>query len=269
MLADVIPIEFEHIAIAFHVDDLLAWDRLLRAELGGEASLGGVVPANDFQGGQITYAGGGMLELLTWVGGADSKSAMQRYVEKQGGRGAVHHLTFLIGDFEEAVERCRALGYEPMIGRNGRNWREFFVRDPGLRPKGMLIQVLQANKQALISESGWDADWEPFAAEYPEVRTPVRIAGIQLASVDPTASRRLFEELLAAEAEEGTDGPVLRWPASSMRVRLVESADPADTFIEIHAPGDSGPAELTSSIGAGEHPESASGLLRPIEAPPA
>ncbi len=259
-----IPIEFEHIAIAFHVDDLQAWDRLLRAELGGEASLGGVVPANDFQGGQITYPGGGMLELLTWLGGADSKSALQRYVEKQGGRGAVHHLTFLIGDFEEAVERCRALGYEPMIGRNGRNWREFFVRDPGLRPKGMLIQVLQANKEALISESGWNADWEPFAAEYPEVRAPVQIAGIQLASIDPRVSRRLFAELLAAEATQDANGPVLRWPASSMRVRLVESSDSAQTFIEIHAPGGSGPATLASSIGAGEHPESAGALLRPL-----
>lgn len=251
------------------MDDLPAWDRLLRAELGGEASLGGVVPANDFQGGQITYPGGGMLELLTWLGGAESKSAMQRYVEKQGGRGAVHHLTFLIGDFEAAVERCRALRYEPMIGRNGPNWKEFFVRDPGLRPKGMLIQVLQANKEALISESGWNADWEPFAAEYPEVRAPVHIAGIALASVDLTASRRLFAELLAAEAEEGTDGPVLRWPASSMRVRLVESADPVEAFIEIHAPGNSGPAALASSIGAGEHPESAGTLLRPIKALPA
>ena len=92
----------------------------------------------------------------------------------------------------------------------------------------MLIQVLQANKQALISESGWDADWKPFAAEYPEVRTPVRIARIQLASVDP-----------------------------------------AETFIEIQAPGDSGPAALASSIGAGEHPESAGALLRAIQAPPA
>jgi hypothetical protein len=54
-----------------------------------------------------------------------------------------------------------------------------------------------------------------------------------------------------------------------MRVRLVESADPAETFIEIHAPGDSGPAALASSIGADEHPDSAGRLLRPIEAPSA
>lgn len=54
-----------------------------------------------------------------------------------------------------------------------------------------------------------------------------------------------------------------------MRVRLVESADPVETFIEIHAPDNSGPAALASSIGAGEHPESAGTLLRPIEALPA
>jgi len=39
----VIPIEFEHIAIAFHVDDLPAWDRLLRAASATAVPLPGVL----------------------------------------------------------------------------------------------------------------------------------------------------------------------------------------------------------------------------------
>ncbi len=38
-----IPIEFEHIAIAFHVDDLPAWDRLLRAASATAVPLPGVL----------------------------------------------------------------------------------------------------------------------------------------------------------------------------------------------------------------------------------
>ncbi len=43
MAGTVIPIEFEHIAIAFHVVDLPAWDRLLRAASATGVPLPGVL----------------------------------------------------------------------------------------------------------------------------------------------------------------------------------------------------------------------------------
>ena len=56
---------FEHIAIAVPPDDLRAWDAALRSDLGGTAALGGAEAGAGFQGGQITYPDGGMLELLS------------------------------------------------------------------------------------------------------------------------------------------------------------------------------------------------------------
>jgi len=259
-------IEFEHIAIALHLDDLADWDHLLRGGLGGEALVGGSVPANSFQGGQITYPGGGMLELLSWTPEPGGRSAMKRYVERHGGRSALHHVTFLVDNFDTAVERSRALGYEPMLGRNTRTWKEFFVRDAGLRPAGMLVQLLQADKETLLSQDNWGTEWEPFAAEYPPAPASVSIDGVQLASTDPAASRRLFVDLLGAEPRSTPDtAGELHWQGSPMRLFLVESETADDSHVRL-APGEPGTAQqLAEWLRKPEQPPGAHTLLRPID----
>ena len=164
-----IDAHFEHIAIAVHADDLAAWDRVLRSDLGGKALYGGIAAKIGFQGGQVGYPNDGMLELLTWLPGEEEKSAMKRYVDRSGRRAALHHVTFLVDDFDAAVARSRDLGLEPMLGRDHPTWREYYVREPNLRPKGFLIQVLYAHKDA---DSGLGPDWPPFQVKYdaPSIR---------------------------------------------------------------------------------------------------
>ncbi len=248
---------FEHIALAVHHDDLAAWDRLLRGDLGGAASLGGTEPRAGFQGGQITYPDGGMLEVLSWTAGGEA-GAMARYLEKQGARAALHHLTFLVEELDPAIEHAREVGYEPMIGRRSRTWNEFFVRDPGLRPKGMLIQVLEADKQTLI-DSGWSDDWEPFMARHEPQAAPARIAGAHLASTDPVAASRLFTELLGARASE-RDGVVeIAAHESTMRVWLHPGEGTDGVHVEV-APEEG--TRLAEGLGRSGLPAEAQSLVR-------
>ena len=127
--------------------------------------------------------------------------------------GSPSHLTFLL-----PLARSEA-------------WSEFFVREPALRPKGMLIQVLRADKDGLL-EAGWRSDWEPFAATHPAVEKAARIAGVHLACGDARAAARVFTGLLGGEA--AGDG-VLRFRDSSMRVwlREGEGTDTEDSHVEV------------------------------------
>lgn len=252
-----VPAFFEHIAIAVRAEDLAAWVRVLRADLGGDALTGGTVEKIGFQGGQVVYPDAGMLELVTWTEAAASQSAMKRYVDRHGGDAALHHLTFLVDDFDAAVERSRALGHEPMLGRNTRRWKEFYVRAPGLRPEGFLIQVLQADKESLLSQPGWGEDWAPFHVEPGDVHPPVRIAGARLASADLDASERLFVDLLGARAQIEGAGRVLSWPASSMRLWL---APEGEGRVRVR-PSPDDPTPLAERLAAEGRPEAAARLI--------
>jgi hypothetical protein len=248
------PAHFEHIALAVHVSDLPGWDRLLRRDLGGSALLGGSVPKIGFQGGQIGYPGGGMLEILSWVEGSEEKSAMKRYVDRSSGRAALHHVTFLVDDFDAHVARARELGHEPMLGRDLPNWREFYLRDADLRPAGFLVQVLQTDKDGV--PAGWGRDWPPFQVKHAQARPPATIGGVQLASAAPPRSAELFVELLGAEAEASDTGATLRWPGSAMILRLVSSESGDESWIEVETSSGTLAEALASA------PERAGALIR-------
>ncbi len=241
---------FEHIAIAVHFDDLAAWDRVMRSDLGGEALHGGAARKIGFQGGQVGYPNDGMLELLSWLPGEEEKSAMKRYVDRSGARAALHHLTFLVDDFDAAVEHSRELGYEPMLGRDLPHWREFYVREPNLRPKGFLIQVLFANKNA---NPGWGRDWAPFQVRHADAKPAARIEGAVLESADLEASARPFVELLGADLEARGDERVLSWPRSTMQLWLVPEGRAGHVRIRDAAGG----------VAATDVPEEVRALLRP------
>ena len=259
------PAQFEHIALAVHLDDLLAWDRVLRSDLGGTRGLGGGERRMGFQGGQVDYPDGGMLELITWMEGSGKKSPNERYVERHGGRAALHHVTFLVDDFDASLELARAIGEEPMVGRVVPNWKEYFVRAPELLPKGLLIQVLKAAKRAQ-RESGLTERWEPFLQTHAEALPPSRIRGVHFSSGEPDAAARRFETLLGAERETSADGLIeLRWPGSSMSVRIAPGDDPSQSFIRVDT---SAGERLSENLAASDRPERAAELLR-VEPDPA
>ena len=253
------PAHFEHIALAVHLDDLFSWDRVLRCDLGGTAGLGGGQRRMGFQGGQVDYPEGGMLEVITWMEGSEKQSPNQRYVEKHGGRAALHHLTFLVEDFEASVEHAKAIGEEPMLGRVVPNWKEFFLRAPELLPKGVLIQVLKADKQAQ-RESGLTESWGPFLERYVDPLPASRILGAHLGCGDPRGAAHVFEALLGGKRKEaGPDSIEISWPGSSMSLRLTQSDDPAQSCIRV-GPPEAG--SLRERLQAPDRPERAAELLR-------
>ncbi len=234
---DVIDALFEHIAIVHRPDTFGAWQRLLIEDLGGVRGLGGAEPALAFRGGQITYPDAGMLELLTWIEGP-KPGAMQRYLEKTGQPAALHHITFVVENIEAAAARCDELDLEILGGRNRRHWKEFYLRAPFLRPNGMLIQVLRADKAAIQRETPEVKAWpgfDPALASHPE---PVSIVGLRVATDVVAEAEHVFCALLGAERITGSDlpGHTLVWSTSSMRLVLEPGAGAGDSFIEVAPP---------------------------------
>jgi hypothetical protein len=256
---------FEHIAFVVHADDLSAWQQLLLAQLGGGRGLGGDQPNIGFRGGQIEYPDAGMLEILTWDDGADASNGMRRYLARAGGRAAMHHMTFVVDDIEAQLERAESMGLEPMKGRFKGNWKEFFVRAGFLRPRRMLIQVLQVDKEDVERRGHGGSEWagfEPGLASHPN---PVRIAGMRVATDDVERAKFVFGGLLGAEIDdgEGADTVTLSWPSSTMRIVLVPGGDVSDTRVELSsAPGEASD-DLHERLQAPGIPRESSALMAP------
>jgi catechol 2,3-dioxygenase-like lactoylglutathione lyase family enzyme len=221
---------FEHTAFAVHGEDIADWDRFLRANLGGEAGMGGDAEGLGFRGGQILYPCGGMLEVISWLLPADDSNPVKRYVERFGPRAALHHLTFTVDDFDTARTQCEHLGYDVMPGRYHDNWKELYLRAPFLEPSRMLIQILQTDKDALKNDDGWDHDWDAFDRSIEPADPAATIVGVRLAVNDLEQATHLFCDLLGASPlDDGTLG----WPQSSMTVRLQPGGDAADSHVVI------------------------------------
>ena len=122
----------DHLAIG--TPDLAdGWD-LFGGVLGGTWAYGGDSP--EYWWGQLQFAAGPKIELLTPTGGADA-AFLERFL---AGRGAgPHHFNFLVTDIEDALARIRASGIEP-IGVNLANpaWREAFLHPRNAH--GIVIQ---------------------------------------------------------------------------------------------------------------------------------
>src|SRR3974390_2731744 len=112
------------------------WE-LFGGVLGGTWAYGGDSPG--YWWGQLRFAAGPKIELLTPTGGSDA-AFLERFL---AGRGAgPHHFNFLVTDIEDVLSRIRASGIEP-IGVNLANphWREASL--PPRSAHGIVIQAAQ------------------------------------------------------------------------------------------------------------------------------
>ncbi len=112
------------------------WD-LFGGVLGGRWAYGGNSPG--YWWGQLQFAEGPKIELLTPAGGPDA-AFLERFL---GARGAgPHHFNFLVTDIEDTLARIRASGLEP-VGVHLANpyWREAFLHPRSAH--GIVIQVAQ------------------------------------------------------------------------------------------------------------------------------
>jgi len=181
------------------------WD-LFGGVLGGRWAYGGNSPG--YWWGQLQFAAGPKIELLTPTGGPDA-AFLERFLATRGA--GPHHFNFLVADIEDALARIRTFGTEP-VGVNLANpyWREAFLHPRSAH--GIVIQVAQPG--------GPEPKCDP-PRELPESGPAARLDLIEHHVGDLDGAVRLFRDVLDGRLETASAGTAeLTWPGGK-RIRLV------------------------------------------------
>jgi methylmalonyl-CoA epimerase len=127
---------FDHVALA--VWDLASHHSLMTV-LGARFRKGGT-SRGGFHWAQFDLPGSGKVELLQPVDPDDGDHFLVRFLHRHGE--GMHHLTFKVGDLDEAVAAITGAGYE-IVGLRTRDerWREAFIHPRSAH--GVLIQLAQ------------------------------------------------------------------------------------------------------------------------------
>jgi methylmalonyl-CoA/ethylmalonyl-CoA epimerase len=208
---------FDHVAVGTRaLTD--GWE-LFGGLLGGRWVSGG----NDagFWWGQLQFATGPKIELITPTGGPDS-AFLERFLTARGS--GTHHLNFMVADIGATLSRVRALGIEPVgVSLASPTWKEAF-----LHPRdafGIVVQVAE--------RSGPPPELAPPA----QLGSPGPLAVFSLVEhrvADIESATRLFESALECEVVGGDASTTalptteLMWP-NGARLRLVQSVPEPDS----------------------------------------
>jgi len=158
--------------------------------------------------GQLEFAAGPKIELLTPTGGPDA-AFLERFLAARGA--GPHHFSFIVSDIEATLARVRALGIEPVgVNLGNPNWQEAFLHPRSAH--GIVIQVAQ-------QAGSPRADTPPAGLSAPG---PAAAFGLIEHHVgDMAGATRLFTEALDGRLEAaGDDNAELTWPGGK-RIRLV------------------------------------------------
>jgi methylmalonyl-CoA/ethylmalonyl-CoA epimerase len=180
------------------------WD-LFGGVLGGTWAYGGDSPG--YWWGQLEFAAGPKIELLTPTGGPDA-AFLDRFLAARGA--GPHHFNFLVTDISYALARIRASGLEP-VGVNLANpdWREAFLHPRAAH--GIVIQVAQQGATPV----------SPPPADLPQPGLPARFDLVEHHVGDLDGATRLFRDVLDGRLEAAAAGTAeLAWPGGK-RIRLV------------------------------------------------
>lgn len=173
--------------------------------LGGTWAYGGDSPG--YWWGQLRFASGPKIELLTPTGGPDA-AFLDRFLAARGA--GPHHFNFLVSDIDTALARIKAAGIDP-VGVNLENpsWKEAFLHPRAAH--GIVIQVAQ--------QDGSPASAPP--RELPEPGPPTRLDLIEHHVSDLDGAVRLFRDVLDGHLEAADAGTAeLTWPGGK-RIKLV------------------------------------------------
>ena len=180
------------------------WE-LFGGVLGGTWLQGGDSPG--FWWGQLEFAAGPKIELLTPTGGPGS-AFLDRFLRNRGA--SPHHFNFMVTSFDDTLARIRAAGIEPVgVDRSNPDWLEAF-----LHPRhayGIVIQVAQpGGPPPPVSRP-----------ELPVPGPPGRFELIEYHVGDLDGAVRLYRDVLDGQPETvGAEAAELTWPGGR-RIRLV------------------------------------------------
>lgn len=181
------------------------WE-LFGGVLGGAWAYGADSPG--FWWGQLEFAAGPKIELLTPTGGPDA-AFLERFLATRGA--GSHHFNFLVTDIEGTLDRIKASGIEPIgVSLANPGWREAFLHPRDAH--GIVVQVAQ---QA--------APPPPSAPppELPEAGPPTRFDLIEHHVGDLDGAVRLFRDVLDGRLDTAdAETAELTWPAGK-RIKLV------------------------------------------------
>ncbi len=179
------------------------WE-LFGGVLGGTWAYGGDSPG--YWWGQLNFAAGPKIELLTPTGGPDA-AFLERFLALRGA--GPHHFNFIVTDIGETLARIRALGIEPVgVNLDNPDWKEAFLHPRAAH--GIVIQVAQQGRTPR----------SPGPAELPEPGPPAGFDLIEHRVGDLAGATRLFRDVLDGQLEAaGEDAAELTWPGGK-RIRL-------------------------------------------------
>ena len=185
------------------------WD-LFGGVLGGTWAFGDDAPG--FWWGELEFAAGPKVELLTPTGGPDA-AFLERFLAAHGA--GPHHLTFLVSDIEAVLARVRAFGIEPVgVNLADPNWREAFLHPRSAQ--GIVIQVAEQHGPPPAA---------PPPRELAEPGPPARFDLIEHHVSDLDHAVRLFGDVLGGQLDAASTGTAeLTWPGGK-RIRLVRQDD--------------------------------------------
>ena len=184
------------------------WD-LFGGVLGGTWAYGG--DSRGYWWGQLEFASGPKVELLTPTGGPDA-AFLERFLAARGA--GPHHFNFITADIEATLARGRVLGIEPVqVNLDSDTWKEAFLHPRSAH--GIVIQIAQ--------QAAPPRPPAPPAA----LPAPGPASGFDLIEhhvADLKGAARLFTEALEGQVTDQGDGVVeLSW-AGGCRIRLVQPA---------------------------------------------
>jgi methylmalonyl-CoA/ethylmalonyl-CoA epimerase len=158
--------------------------------------------------GQLEFAAGPKIELLTPTGGPDA-AFLERFLAARGA--GPHHLNFIVTDIQATLTRIQAVGIEPVgVNLTNPNWQEAFLHPRSAH--GIVIQVAQ---QAGTPPAGTPP------AEFPERGPAAAFDVIEHHVGDLAGATRLFTEVLDGRLETAAaDAAELSW-SGGKRIRLV------------------------------------------------
>ena len=207
----------DHVAIG--TSTLADGWQLFGGLLGGQWAYGGDSPG--YWWGQLAFAGGPKIELLTPTGGPDA-GFLERFLSAHGP--GAHHFNFLVADINETLSSVRALGIEP-VGVNLLNarWKEAF-----LHPRDAYGIVIQIAEQSIPP-----ASCAP-PADLPAPGPAANFALVEHEVSDLDGAVRLFSDVLGGRIADtavagGVAAAELSWPDGA-HLRLAQGAAATGTW---------------------------------------
>jgi catechol 2,3-dioxygenase-like lactoylglutathione lyase family enzyme len=193
----------DHLAVG--TPALSAGWELFADVLGGTWAYGGDDPG--YWWGQLAFASGPKIELLTPTGGPDA-AFLERFLAARGA--GPHHFNFLVPDIETTLARIKAAGIDPVrVNLANPAWKEAFLHPRAAY--GIVIQVAQ--------QDGSPASAPP--RELPPPGPPTRLDLIEHHVGDLDGAVRLFRDVLDGRLEAAGAGTAeLTWPGGK-RIKLV------------------------------------------------